>query len=81
MLSFLCPPVGLLMGYELLFSKGYKIHFCAFCFAIFMASFAYSYEPNGDVDLVRYFSYVDSLKTSSFDLSLIDKGIYYKYIK
>lgn len=66
LISFICPPAGIVMGYKSLLKEKFCCKTVAFCFALFMAAFAYSYIPYGGTDLIRYFDYVDQLKGLSF---------------
>ncbi len=66
LISFIFPPAGVVMGYKSIFEKKTSCKTVAFCFALFMAAFAYSYIPYDNSDLVRYFDYVDQLKGLSF---------------
>ena len=77
-LTILCPPLGLILGYLSVIRKdifGYHPKTTAFCFALFLASVAYSYIPVGAPDLVRYFEFVDEVKRHDL-LDALQNGIH-----
>lgn len=75
-MSILCPPFGLILGFYGLNKeiKNWKVYI--FCIAFAIGTYAYCYKPFGDPDLVRYIAYVErigkySLK-QAFELSYLD---------
>lgn len=70
LISFVLPPAGIAAGYWSIFKGKVNARAIAFCFALFMAAFAYSYIPYGSPDLVRYFDYVEQLKGLSLSEAL-----------
>lgn len=65
-ISILCPPLGIIGGLFGVY-KDYKKWKCyVFCMALGIASIAYCYIPKGDPDIIRYWDFVEKLKTLSF---------------
>ncbi len=62
LLTIIIPPIGIFGGMFGLYQNFRRWKIYIFCIAIGIASIAYCYYPNGNPDIIRYTSYINSLK-------------------